>query len=687
MKKKQSRPMGSFHPKIFAIWALLILSLLAAWVLITPRAPVAMAVDWTMNRVVEAASQGRITGGEIRAIPSGGPQWYRVSGRAQAEEEGGLLLDFRAEGRLTDSRFNALVDASPLRERPGSTFLPDLLLSIVPFLVILCLLYFFFARQVRNAGKGAMTFAKSKARLHSMDMPKTLFADVAGCDEAKEEVAEIVEFLKNPQKFREIGGRIPKGCLLVGPPGTGKTLLAKAVAGEAGVPFFSISGSDFVEMFVGVGAARVRDLFEQGRKHAPCIIFIDEIDAVGRQRGAGLGGGNDEREQTLNSILVEMDGFDGREGVILVAATNRPDVLDSALLRPGRFDRQVTIDLPDLLGREEILRVHGKKIQLAEAVNLSVIARNTPGFSGADLENLLNEGALLAARKNKKRVDPVDLEEAREKVAYGRERKKLMDDADKRVVAYHEAGHAVVQAVIDDGLMPVHKVTIIPRGRSLGSTMFMPTKDILNRSRHHVLNQICCSMGGRIAEELFLEEISSGAEGDIKMATRLARHMVCDWGMGELGPIALGENADHIFLGREITRNQNYSEKTAQRIDEEVRRVLLEQYGRAKEILESRKRAVKALVTALLEQETIDGATVYAAVSGKRIAFPTRPDQAVGTETETEKAGMARPVGRRRAQAKAIGGKGPAGTPTDPPGTSSGLEAESSDLSEEIPPR
>ncbi|MDR2030069.1 MAG: ATP-dependent zinc metalloprotease FtsH [Puniceicoccales bacterium] len=616
MKKKQSRPLGNLHPKVFAIWAVLILSLLAAWVRITPSAPVAMAVDWPMARVLDAAAAGRVMAGEIRSMPARGPQWYRVNGRAQAEEGGGLLLDFRAEGRLTDARFNALMDAAPLRERPGSTFLTDLALSIVPFLLILGLLYVFFARQVRNAGKGAMTFAKSKAKLHTADMPKVLFQDVAGCDEAKEEVEEIVEFLKNPQKFRDIGGRIPKGCLLVGPPGTGKTLLAKAVAGEAGVPFFSISGSDFVEMFVGVGAARVRDLFEQGRKHAPCIIFIDEIDAVGRQRGAGLGGGNDEREQTLNSILVEMDGFDGREGVILVAATNRPDVLDSALLRPGRFDRQITIDLPDLHGREEVLRVHGKKVKLSDAVDLQVVARNTPGFSGADLENLLNEGALLAARRNKNLVDPVDLDEAREKVAYGRERKKLMDESDKRVVAYHEAGHAVVQVIVDDGLMPVHKVTIIPRGRSLGSTMFMPTKDILNHSRHHVLNQICCSMGGRIAEELFLREISSGAEGDIKTATRLARHMVCDWGMGELGPIAFGENADHIFLGREITRNQNYGERTAQNIDDEVRRVVLEQYERAKKILTERAAAVAALATILLEKETVDGSAVYGIVRG-----------------------------------------------------------------------
>ena len=358
------------------------------------------------------------------------------------------------------------------------------------------------------------------------------FKDVAGCEEAKEEVSEVVEFLKDPKKFQRIGGRIPKGVLMVGPPGTGKTLLAKAVAGEAEVPFFSISGSDFVEMFVGVGAARVRDMFEQGRKNAPCIVFIDEIDAVGRQRGAGLGGGNDEREQTLNSLLVEMDGFGDHEGVIIIAATNRPDVLDNALLRPGRFDRQVTIDLPDLNGRHEILQVHAKKIVLAEEVNLEHVARNTPGFSGADLANLLNEGALIAARYNKKVVEMQDLDDARDKISFGRERRKLMDDEDRRITAFHEAGHAIIQALVDDGQMPVHKVTIIPRGQSLGSTMFIPKKDMLNHSRRRLLDGICCAMGGRAAEEIVIGDVTSGAYGDIRMATKRARHMVCDWGNG-----------------------------------------------------------------------------------------------------------------------------------------------------------
>jgi cell division protease FtsH len=362
-----------------------------------------------------------------------------------------------------------------------------------------------------------------------------------------------------------MGGRIPKGILMVGPPGTGKTLLAKAVAGEADVPFFSISGSDFVEMFVGVGASRVRDMFEQGRKSAPCLIFIDEIDAVGRQRGAGLGGGNDEREQTLNSLLVEMDGFDTTEGVIIIAATNRPDVLDSALLRPGRFDRQIYVDLPDLVGREQILRVHARKVSLAENVDLQVIARGTPGLSGAELANLLNEAALLAARRGKKKVEMIDVDDAREKVQFGRERRRVMDDEEKKLTAYHEAGHALVQAVLDDGHMPVHKVTIIPRGRSLGSTMFIPKKDILTHAKKRMLSQIAMGLGGRIAEELVMGDVSSGAAGDIKQITKIARHMVCDWGMSPLGPVAFGDSHDTVFLGREITRNENVSEETARR--------------------------------------------------------------------------------------------------------------------------
>jgi cell division protease FtsH len=422
-----------------------------------------------------------------------------------------------------------------------------------------------------------------------------------------------------------MGGRIPKGILMVGPPGTGKTLLAKAVAGEADVPFFSISGSDFVEMFVGVGASRVRDMFEQGRKSAPCIIFIDEIDAVGRQRGAGLGGGNDEREQTLNSLLVEMDGFDTTEGVIIIAATNRPDVLDSALLRPGRFDRQIYVDLPDLVGREQILRVHAKKVSLAENVDLSVIARGTPGLSGAELANLLNEAALLAARRGKKKVEMQDVDDAREKVQFGRERRRLMDDEEKKLTAYHEAGHALVQAVLDDGHMPVHKVTIIPRGRSLGSTMFIPKKDMLTHSFRRMLNQIAMGLGGRIAEELVLGDVSSGAAGDIKQITKLARHMVCDWGMSPLGPVAYGDHHDTVFLGREITRNELISEETARHIDEEIHRIIDEQYKRARQIIGERRAALDKIAEALLEFETIDGKHVLEILQFGEIRSPIVP--------------------------------------------------------------
>jgi cell division protease FtsH len=434
-----------------------------------------------------------------------------------------------------------------------------------------------------------------------------------------------------------MGGKIPKGILMVGPPGTGKTLLAKAVAGEADVPFFSISGSDFVEMFVGVGASRVRDMFEQGRKSAPCLIFIDEIDAVGRQRGAGLGGGNDEREQTLNSLLVEMDGFDTTEGVIIIAATNRPDVLDSALLRPGRFDRQIYVDLPDLVGREQILRVHARKITLAENVDLAVIARGTPGLSGAELANLLNEAALLAARRNKKKVEMIDVDDAREKVQFGRERRRVMDDEEKKLTAYHEAGHALVQAVLDDGHMPVHKVTIIPRGQSLGSTMFIPKKDVLTHAKKRMLSQIAMGLGGRIAEELIMGDVSSGAAGDIKQVTKIARHMVCDWGMSSLGMIAYGESSDTVFLGREITRSQTYSEETARKIDAEVFHIVDEQYNRAKDIIVSHRDALDKIATALLEFETIEGKHVLEVLQFGEIRSPILRDTPHKTEDKTGK--------------------------------------------------
>ncbi|HXA80465.1 MAG TPA: ATP-dependent zinc metalloprotease FtsH, partial [Opitutaceae bacterium] len=508
---------------------------------------------------------------------------------------------------------------------PAQTLMTQIIGSVLPFLIVIGLLYFLFVRQLRQAGRGALSFGKSRAKLLTRDRDKVTFADVAGCDEAKEEVSEVVEFLKDPKKFTKMGGRIPKGILMVGLPGTGKTLLAKAVAGEADVPFFSISGSDFVEMFVGVGASRVRDMFEQGRKNAPCIIFIDEIDAVGRQRGAGLGGGNDEREQTLNSLLVEMDGFDTTEGVIIIAATNRPDVLDSALLRPGRFDRQIYVDLPDLIGREQILRVHARRLTLSENVDLQIIARSTPGLSGADLANLLNEAALLAARRNKKKVDMIDIEDAREKVQFGRERRRLMDDNEKKLTAYHEAGHALVQAVLDDGTFPVYKVTIIPRGRSLGSTMYIPKKDILTQEKKKLEVRLATGSGGRIAEELVMNDISNGAAMDIKQMTAIARHMVCDWGMSQLGPVAYGENQDTVFLGREITRSQNYSEESARKIDAEVHRIIDEQYTRAKQIITERREALDKIAASLIEYETIEGRHVLEILQFGEIRSPVLP--------------------------------------------------------------
>jgi cell division protease FtsH len=475
-----------------------------------------------------------------------------------------------------------------------------------PFVLFLGL-WFFLMRQMQIGGNKAPSFGKSRARMLTEERKKVTFSDVAGIDEAKEEVSEIIEFLKDPRKFQKLGGRIPKGVLIVGPPGTGKTLLAKAIAGEAGAPFFSISGSDFVEMFVGVGASRVRDLFEQGKKHAPCIIFIDEIDAVGRLRGAGLGGGHDEREQTLNQLLVEMDGFDTTEGVILIAATNRPDVLDPALLRPGRFDRQVVVNRPDLRGRTEILKVHTKKVPVAADVELEKIARGTPGFSGADLENLVNEAALWAARQNKKEVELVDFEMAKDKVLMGAERKSMiLSDEEKRTTAYHESGHALMAKLLP-GTDPVHKVTIIPRGRSLGVTMQLPVDDRHNWSKDFLYNTLAILMGGRVAEELVLHSITTGAGNDLERATDLARKMVCEWGMSErLGPLTFGKKDEEIFLGREIATRRDYSEQIAIEIDHEVRRLVTENYERAKRMLTEHMPSLRALAEALLEKEVLD---------------------------------------------------------------------------------
>jgi cell division protease FtsH len=502
------------------------------------------------------------------------------------------------------------------------------LVQLAP-LALLAALWYFMIRQMQTGGNKALSFGKSRARLLSMQQKKVTFKDVAGVDEAKEELREIIEFLREAQKFQKLGGRIPKGVLLVGPPGTGKTLLARAVAGEANVPFFSISGSDFVEMFVGVGASRVRDLFEQGKKNAPCIIFIDEIDAVGRHRGAGLGGGHDEREQTLNQLLVEMDGFESNEGVILMAATNRPDVLDPALLRPGRFDRRVVVNRPDVRGREEILRVHTRKIPLADDVDLSVLARGTPGFSGADLANMVNEAALAAARQNRKAVLMYDFELAKDKVLMGVERKSLLlSDEEKKVTAYHEAGHALVAVKLPHS-DPLHKVTIIPRGMALGVTMQLPIDDKHNYTKEYLETEIAIMMGGRIAEELFLNQMSTGAGNDIERATELARKMVCEFGMSDLGPLTFGKKEEQIFLGREINQHRDYSEATAIKIDDEVKRMIGKGYETAKGILAANHDTLVRIALALLEREVLDANEIKLIIDGKelpKMTPPSKPD-------------------------------------------------------------
>ena len=518
-------------------------------------------------------------------------------------------------------KVNEFNDANPAiliktNEEAGSSGLGWLvLINALPILLILGFLAFTL-RQMQAGGNKALSFGKSKAKLLNNQQKRVTFKDVAGVEEPKEELQEIIEFLKDPQKFQKLGGKIPKGVLMMGPPGTGKTLLAKAVAGEANVPFFSISGSDFVEMFVGVGASRVRDLFEQGKKNAPCIIFIDEIDAVGRHRGAGLGGGHDEREQTLNQLLVEMDGFESNDGVILMASTNRPDVLDPALLRPGRFDRQVVVSYPDVRGREGILKVHTRKIPLDEGVDVNIIARGTPGFTGADLANLVNEAALIAARRDQKVVRLMDLEFAKDKVMMGPERRSMViSDKEKRLTAIHEAGHALVGMNIPES-DPVHKVTIVPRGRALGVTYFLPEADILGRTKEELLAMIANSMGGRIAEELFIGQVTTGASNDIEKATEIARAMVCQYGMSDLGPLAYGKKEEQIFLGREIAQHRDFSEDTAIKIDQEVNRIVSEQYARATKILTDNRESVERLTEALLEFESLDNAQIRRVIAG-----------------------------------------------------------------------
>ncbi len=534
---------------------------------------------------------------------------------------------FKSYGLVSDD-FLEMLDKGEIDyelDKKKDSLWPSLLISWLPML-LLFMLFFFFVRQLQAGGGKAMSFGKSRAKLLNDGQKKVTFKDVAGIEEAKEEVEEIIEFLRDPKKFTRLGGRIPKGVLLMGAPGTGKTLLARAIAGEAGVPFYGISGSDFVEMFVGVGASRVRDLFEQGKKNAPCIIFIDEIDAVGRHRGAGLGGGHDEREQTLNQLLVEMDGFESNEGVILMAATNRPDVLDPALLRPGRFDRRIVVPRPDLNGRMGILEVHTKKTPLSEDVDMELIARGTPGFSGADLENLVNEAALLAARKNRNSLLQVDFEAAKDKVMMGSERRSMIiSGKEKKVTAYHEAGHTLVAKLLPGEKDPIHKVTIIPRGWALGVTQQLPEEDRYNSTDERANNEIAILMGGRAAEELIFDgRITNGAKNDIERSTELARKMVCEWGMSEtMGPLAFGKKEEQIFLGKEISQHQDYSEETARKIDSEVKRIVMHNYNRAKKILSDNMDALKALGRALLERESLDGDQVDVIVKGGRLGEPS----------------------------------------------------------------
>jgi cell division protease FtsH len=542
----------------------------------------------------------KVESGEVREVTLKG---NNVSGRLS---DGSSFRTFTADYpdlvRSLKDR-GVKIDVKP----PDTNSWLAIVLQWIPMLLFIGV-WIFFMRQMQGGGAKALSFGKARARLISEKQNKVTFQDVAGVDEAKEELREIIEFLKDPPKFQKLGGKIPKGVLLVGPPGTGKTLLAKAIAGEANVPFFSISGSDFVEMFVGVGASRVRDLFEQGKKHAPCIIFMDEIDAVGRHRGAGLGGGHDEREQTLNQLLVEMDGFETNEGVILIAATNRPDVLDPALLRPGRFDRQVVVARPDVKGREEILKVHARRIPLAPKVDLKVLARGTPGFSGADLANLVNEAALLAARQDKKVVEMIDFENAKDKVLMGVERRSMIiSEAEKRTIAYHEAGHALVADLLP-GADPLHKVTIIPRGRALGLTQQLPADDKYNYSRDYLVNRITILLGGRAAEEIVFQQQTTGAGDDLEKATEMARKMVCEWGMSEkMGPLTFGKGEEHIFLGREVARPKDFSEETAVLIDSEIKRIVVDCATRARQMIETNLEKLHALARALLERESLDG--------------------------------------------------------------------------------
>ncbi len=599
--------------KNLAIWLVIGLVLMTVFNQFNNRQVATGAVEY--SQFIEEVKAGRISkvvmeGRTLKATTSEGK---RIT--SYAPPDLWLVSDLLKSG--------VKIEAKP-EEEPS--FLMNLFVSWFPMLLLIGV-WVFFMRQMQGGGKGgAFSFGKSRARMMDEAQNSLTFADVAGCDEAKEEVQELVDFLRDPSKFQKLGGRIPKGVLMVGNPGTGKTLLAKAIAGEAKVPFFSISGSDFVEMFVGVGAARVRDMFENAKKHAPCIIFIDEIDAVGRHRGAGLGGGNDEREQTLNQLLVEMDGFEGHSGIIVIAATNRPDILDPALLRPGRFDRQVVVPLPDIRGREEILKVHMRKVPIAGDVKADVIARGTPGFSGADLANLVNEAALFAARRNKRLVDMDDFEMAKDKIMMGAERRSMvMTEDEKMNTAYHESGHAVVAKLVPKS-DPVHKVTIIPRGRALGLTMQLPEQDRYAYDREYLMSRIAVLFGGRIAEELFMNQMTTGASNDFERATSMARDMVTRYGMSDLGVMVYGENEGEVFLGRSVTQHKNVSEATMQKVDAEIRRIIDQQYALARKLLEENRDKVEAMTKALLDWETIDAEQIDDIMAGK----PPRPPKPTG---------------------------------------------------------
>jgi len=590
-------------------WLLIIAGALLLYKLVNPRGSSYENVDLTrLDQMIQAGSLKQITVKQTETVALDmNNKEYRIA----------LSNDPAKNDLLKSAR--ELVNGKPrvakVEEESGSSYIWPMLITWAPLLFIIAI-WIFMLRQMQSGGNKALSFGKSRAKLLNNQQKRVTFKDVAGVEEAKEELQEIIEFLKEPQKFQKLGGRIPKGVLMMGPPGTGKTLLARAIAGEANVPFFSISGSDFVEMFVGVGASRVRDLFEQGKKNAPCIIFIDEIDAVGRHRGAGLGGGHDEREQTLNQLLVEMDGFESNDGVILIASTNRPDVLDPALLRPGRFDRRVVVSRPDVRGREGILKVHTRKIPLGEDVDISVIARGTPGFTGADLANLVNEAALNAARYNKKLVAMGDFELAKDKVLMGAERKSMViSNEEKRVTAYHEAGHTLVGLKVPNA-DPVHKVTIIPRGMALGVTQQLPEGDRHNYSQEYLLGQIAILMGGRIAEDTFLGSITTGASNDIERATELARAMVCEYGMSDMGPLTFGKKEEQIFLGREIAQHRDFSEDTAIKIDEQVKKIVTAQFERAKGIIEENRDTMIRLAEVLLERESLDGVEIRRIVAG-----------------------------------------------------------------------